>query len=404
MRFVLENKESCLGCTACYNICPKACIEIKEDEEGFYYPYIDEDQCINCKQCLRVCPSFKKESLIKPLLAYAAQNEDDFCRLNSSSGGVFYLIASSVINEGGCVFGVVVDELGVVKHSFADKIEELKPFRGSKYVQSDLKDTYSSVRKFLKAGKIVLFSGTPCQIAGLKLFLNSDYSNLLTVDFICHGVSSPGVFRRYLNEQVKNLNISKDIIFSNFSFRNKKKGWKNFGMYYRMSQDFDNENSVLYYKTKRKDPFLRGFLSNLYLRPSCYKCQYRTHSSGSDITLADFWGIGVIKPNFDDDKGTSLLLINTCRGKDIIKKIKMRKISMPLHIIHSLFDKTVQPHNKNRKAFFLSFIAQDDTFLTCIDRYCKEKMYKKIKYALYDILGAGLYLHKLKYYYNKLFR
>lgn len=404
MRYVLDNKESCFGCTACYNVCPQACIEIKEDEEGFYYPYIDEDKCINCKKCIKVCPSNKENPFVEPLLAYAAQNEDETCRINSSSGGIFFIIASYVINCGGCVFGVVVDELGIVKHSLAETIEELNSFRGSKYVQSDLKDTYTSVRRLLKIGKTVLFSGTPCQISGLKLFLNYDYSNLLTIDFICHGVSSPGVFRMYLNEQLGNFSNSKDIIFSNFSFRNKKNGWKNFGMYFKMSKKSDNQSSVFYYKTKRKDPFLRGFLCNLYLRPSCYKCQYRNHSCGSDITLADFWGIGVLKPNFDDDKGTSLLLINTSKGKDVLKQLKMRKIEISLHIIQSLFAKMVQPLNKDRKAFFLSFIAKNDTFSTCIDNYCKERMFEKVKYALYDNLGAGLYLHKLKYYYNRLFR
>ena len=199
----IKDKKKCCGCSACVQRCPKQCINFREDNEGFRYPYIDTDKCINCGLCEKVCPIINQYNEKVPTKVYAAINTNEKIRMQSSSGGIFTYIATKVIEEKGVVFGARFDKNWEVKHDFTENIEGLSAFRGSKYMQSRIEDNYLKVEKFLKDGRKVLFSGTPCQIAGLKRYLKKNYENLLTIDIICHGVPSPKIWRLYLNEIYK---------------------------------------------------------------------------------------------------------------------------------------------------------------------------------------------------------
>lgn len=199
----LKDKKNCCGCASCVQRCPKHCISLIEDEEGFLYPKVDLETCIDCGLCEKVCPVLNKDEKREPLAVYAANNKDEEIRKSSSSGGIFTLLAENIISRGGVVFGARFNEKWEVVHDFVEKTEDLTLFRGSKYVQSKIGDTYYKASLFLKEGRQVLFSGTPCQIAGLRKYLRKDYDNLLTIDFICHGAPSPGVFRTFLRDELQ---------------------------------------------------------------------------------------------------------------------------------------------------------------------------------------------------------
>ena len=253
---------------------------------------------------------------------YAVKNRNEEIRKQSSSGGVFTLLAEEVIKEGGVVFGARFDEKWEVKHDFTETMEGLGAFRGSKYVQSRLEDNYQKAEAFLKQGRKVLFSGTPCQVAGLKLFLHKEYENLLTVDFVCHGVPSPGVWRNYLGETIARMcdknSVSSDPIskknarVESISFRNKCLGWKKFSFALTLSATTRSgaKNTVSLSEVFSNNTFMKGFCANLYLRPSCYACPSKCGKSGSDITIGDLWGAPSIIGQDDDDRGTSLVMIN----------------------------------------------------------------------------------------------
>ena len=337
----IQYKRDCCGCSACAQRCPKQCIQMTEDEEGFLYPKIDESICIDCHLCEKVCPVINQGEEREPLAVYAAKNPNEEIRMQSSSGGIFTLLAERVIDEGGVVFGACFNEQWVVVHDYVESKHDLSKFRGSKYVQSKIGDSYKSVETFLRGGRSVLFSGTPCQIAGLKKYLRKEYEKLLTVDFICHRVPSPGVFRTYLQEEINDIAArqggGKNTVLlpciplvtesdglecngmeiKSINFRDKRNGWKKFGFALALSKASaaGEKNSVsLSYAPLNKNLFLRGFLKNIYLRPSCYACRSRAFRSGSDITLADFWGIGKLNCSLDDDKGVSMVILSTDKG------------------------------------------------------------------------------------------
>lgn len=236
--------------------------------------------------------------------SFAAYNKDETIRLMSSSGGVFYVFAQKILCEGGIVFGAAFDSEWQVHHEACNDIPKLHRILQSKYVQSALGNTYTNVREALLLGKKILFCGTPCQVAGLISYLRSTLKGdewkelLLTIDFICHGVPSRMVWRRYLKE------VSEDKKITNINFRDKTNGWRNFGL----RIDFDNGDSYL--QSQHKDPYMRGFLNNLYLRESCYECGFRGVERESDFTIADFWGVHTLLPDFFDDKGTSIVLVH----------------------------------------------------------------------------------------------
>lgn len=345
----ITDKQNCCGCEACVQVCPKQCINFEQDSEGFRYPKVDETICIGCGLCEKVCPVLNTGEPRDPLTSYAAINNNEIERLKSSSGGVFILLARNIISEGGVVFGAKFDEQWNVIHSYSENEEGLTAFMGSKYVQSKIGNTYSQAKEFLKSGRKILFSGTPCQIAGLRQYLRKEYDNLLTVDVICHGVPSPAVWRQYLEEIKKDalqgensvslssiphvperdtLNNVDDITIESISFRDKRLGWTKYSFALTLAKAAADgkQNTVSLSHIHRENPYFIGFNDwNLYLRPICYSCPFRKLRSGSDLTLADFWGIETLKPEMDDNKGVSVILSNTPKGRDMVKDLHLQK-------------------------------------------------------------------------------
>lgn len=332
----IEDKKDCCGCEACRQICPKHCISFDADSEGFRYPKVDQTVCIQCGLCEKVCPVINQEEKNKPVETVAAFVTDNDVRLKSSSGGIFTFIAKKVLAGGGVVFGAVFDKDWSVKHTYITKEEDIDSLRRSKYLQSRIGDSFATARDFLDEGKTVMFCATPCQIAGLKRFLRKDYPNLLAVDFVCHGVPSPGVWHSYLNSIIApaggRAGKNTDSLFLNgmasieaISFRDKKLGWKKFGFRLKKvaPKGDQNSDSALNAKNGIDEPFgenryMNIFLSNLSLRPSCYSCPAKAGSSNSDITLGDFWGIENVDPQIDDDKGCSLVMLHNPAAKQWI--------------------------------------------------------------------------------------
>lgn len=312
----ITNKADCCGCEACVQVCPKRCISFVEDAEGFRYPSVNTDLCVNCSLCEKVCPVINQNNKKEPLEVFAAKNKNEQDLLLSSSGGIFLILANRILKEGGVVFGARFDEQWNVVHSYSETEEGVRAFMGSKYVQSRIGSSYMEVRDFLLKGRKVLYSGTSCQIAGLKRFLQRDFDNLLTIDMICHGVPSPKVWRRYLTE------ISQDNKGSikSISFRDKQINWKNFSFTLHFAETSTDRNQSAFSLTHmhKEDPYMRLFLRNLILRPSCYKCPAKQGKSWSDLTIADFWGIEKFYPNFDDERGVGLLMVNSEKGRNAI--------------------------------------------------------------------------------------
>lgn len=310
----ITDKKNCCGCSACVQRCPKQCIRLEEDSEGFLYPQVDEETCIKCGLCEKVCPVINQDEARTPLEVYAAKNSDDDIRLKSSSGGIFTLLAEQTIKGGGVVFGACWDKDWNVKHDYIDNISDLQRFRSSKYLQSVIGDNYLKAEQFLKTGRKVMFTGTPCQIAGLKHFLRKEYDNLLAVEIICHSVPSPGVWQQYLTTRLHTLKWNKSDI-RNISFRDKKTGWKTYSFV------IENKDGNSFIELSSKNAFMRGFLADLYTRPSCHACPAKQLRSGSDLTLGDFWGIESLMPEIDDDKGVSAIIVNTDKGKQVLHNI-----------------------------------------------------------------------------------
>ena len=368
----IENKQHCVGCNACAQICPKQCISMHEDHEGFIYPKVDTTECIDCDRCEKVCPVIYQDEARSPLTVYTVKSTDEALRKESSSGGVFTLLAEQTIQQGGVVFGVGFNADWEVVHSYTETLDGLQKFRGSKYVQSLVGESFKQVSQFLKTGRQVLFSGTPCQIAGLNKFLNKAYSNLLTVDIVCHGVPSPKVFRLYLDEVITQTGfVKKDIVLSanlkreliqGIQFRNKAHGWRKYSFVLSLSKGVAAEKkSILVAETIKKNVFLRGFRKNLYLRPSCSVCPSKSFKSGSDITLGDFWGVENYYPDFDDNKGTSIVLTHSAQGEACYAAIATSTHSFPVAYAsafagNSCMEYSIKEH-PNRAQFFRLYRA-----------------------------------------------
>ena len=324
---IIEQKTDCCGCSACEQICPKNCISLEQDKEGYWYPMVDRDVCVDCHACEQICPVINQNKESAPLKVYAAINKDEDIRSKSSSGGIFTIVAEKIIQQGGVVFGVKFDNEWNVIFGHTEIVEGLKNFRGSKYVQAWLGDTYKDVKAFLNKGRLVLFVGTPCQVAGLKRFLKRDYERLLTMDLICEGVPSPKVWKKYLKEELarqgkKNTVLShpiseNDVLIKDISFRNKSLGWKKFSFALTLAKASaeGEKNSVLPSYINRKSAYMQAMFQYLDLRPICYQCPFKSCKSHSDITIADYWGITILHPEMDDDNGTSMVYIHSVKGE-----------------------------------------------------------------------------------------
>ncbi len=311
----INNKQNCCGCTACVAICPQNCITMQEDEEGFLYPKVDQNVCINCGACERVCPILnnKKEEVFEQA-AYIVQNKDPEVLRQSTAGGAFTAIAKYVLEHNGVVFGVELDENLVVKHIAVEREGELARFRNSKYVQSSVGEgTFRQVKTLLGEGRYVCFSGTPCQIEGLKSYLKKDYENLITVDVVCHAVPSPLIFRKYVEYQEKALADNVRIV----RFRDKHYGYK-----YSTVNVITEKNHGNYYEGRESDPWMRAFFSDICDRPSCYSCCFKKQYRVSDFTIWDCFVVDRFSKKLDNDKGATRMLVHTEKGRRIFERIK----------------------------------------------------------------------------------
>ena len=311
------SKYDCCGCTACYSVCPVNAIRMHADDEGFQYPVVDQNVCVNCKKCESVCPLRYRNESSEPVNIWAAKNRQEVVRVSSSSGGIFSLLASYVETQGGVIYGAAFDEWFAVRHMRAEDVGEWKKFCVSKYTQSDMGDTFQSVKSDLRNGKLVLFSGTPCQVDGLIRYLRVarvSCEQLITCDIVCHGTPSPQIWSDYLNYLSKNNKCR----IGSVSFRDKETlGWHNSTLTIK-----DENGEIILAETKRDNFFFQLFLRHLIIRPSCFRCKYACFHRPSDFTLGDFWGIEKNFSQFDDDKGVSLVMVHTDKGQKIWQEIQ----------------------------------------------------------------------------------
>lgn len=314
----IKNKIDCTGCNACGDVCPKDCITFKCDSEGFWYPHVDTTRCIECNLCVKVCPVINPDTKIrryvKPIV-FAAYSKDEEIRLDSTSGGIFSILANKIYDNNGYVGGAVYNEDHTVSHIISSDRSDLQRIRSSKYLQSSLSGQFTQVKQLLDKRHAVIYCGAPCQIQGLYKFLKKDYPNLFTCDFICRGVNSPKVFLKYMDMLERKFGAKATYI----KFKNKRWGWHNFSM----KVNFENGNE--YCQDRYHDLFFVGYLqSGCFARPACYECKFKGFPQKADITLADFWGIEKLDKSMDQDRGTSLVMINSDKGKELFNSVKNR--------------------------------------------------------------------------------
>lgn len=323
-----KEKKECCGCGACAIVCPRKAITMKEDYKGFKYPEVDMSSCSECSRCNDFCSfsSSYTNNGCEPDV-YAAKAKDDSVRMTSTSGGMFTALSDAILGDNGAIYGACYSDNFEVVHMRALTKEQRDLMKSSKYVQSELGEIFIEVKKDLDDGRPVLFTGTPCQVSALNGFLNKRYDNLFTVDIICHGVPSNKLWREYL-DIIRKKSRSK---IAGINFRDKSGGWHKPKMIFDFSPPIDNK------RLSFEKSFFQLFIDNYILRPSCYNCYYANFSRPGDITIADYWGIENVFPEFDDNKGVSLVLVNTDKGNTLFKSI-----SSELDTVRSSKDKCLQ--------------------------------------------------------------
>lgn len=358
----LKNKDKslCSGCTACKNICPQNAIEMIEDEEGFKYPVINKDLCIECGLCFKSCPNIEKNSKNNIIEVYGAKNRNNEERATSRSGGVFVAMSDYILENNGIIYGAKLNDDFSVSHFRATNKEERFHLKGSKYVQSDMGDTTKKVKEDLLENKKVLFSGTACQVDAVNKVIPSKYKdNLYTCDLICHGVPSNKIFRDFLEYLEKKYNKK----IKEFNFRDKKFGWDS---HYETITFEDNSVISTQY-------FRNLFYRHNILRPACHKCNYANKNRPADITIADFWGIDEVNPQFNDNKGVSLVIINTAKGKEMFEKIKDNLLTMDCSIEdcikHTYTLSNPTPVSEEREQFWKDYKEKDFEYI--IEKYAE---------------------------------
>lgn len=376
--YEIAGKRSCTGCGACVCVCPVSCIQMVENKEGFFYPVIDHTQCIGCKKCYKVCPNEPEddEDVVAVLAGYS-YNRD--IRLTSSSGGVFTHLAEEVLKKNGVVFGVAMQKSQAVICA-VENIEEIPKLRGSKYVQSRVGNAYRQVEKYLKEGRLVLFSGTPCQIAGLYRVLKKEYMRLITVDFVCHGISSPQVLEKYLKERGNGKRISEIV------FRDKTEGWNKFSMKIKW------EDHTVSRASMEEDLYLQSFLKNLNLRSSCFSCKFRKIHRRSDITLGDLWGADEVVNGWTEDLGYSLILIQSKKGKELLESIKEKIVAVPVELSQVMLHNaslTTSPWDEYSRDLFFKNLKKYD-LQRCISKAETNGIKKKAGRKIWKICNGEI--------------
>jgi len=309
----VDDKVNCCGCEACFNVCPSKCITMENDEEGFLYPKVNNSLCTGCGLCENVCPiiNYVQHGENNKQEGYILQHKNDEICKQSTSGGAFTGIATYVINHGGIVFGVEMSDDLIVKHACAEKIEELSKFRNSKYVQSRIGTIYQNVKEELDKDRMVCFSGTPCQIEGLRHYLRKKYSNLVLVDVVCRAVPSPGIWNKYVNYETNNIGGIASV-----RFRDKTLG------YQYSTMELRAKNGKIFRSGIESQPWLRMFFSGMIIRPSCTECKFRNRYRNSDLTIWDCFNSYRFDKNMNERRGTTRVLVHTENGKNIIEGIK----------------------------------------------------------------------------------
>lgn len=347
----ISNKEDCCGCNACGDICAHSAISFKTDHEGFWYPEVDKDKCVDCGLCEKVCPVIQPARNViryEVPIVYAAYAKDEEIRLDSTSGGLHSMFAQLFYAKNGFVGGAIYQDNHLVKHIVSSDPAKLKEIRSSKYLQSNMEGQYKEVKRLLIEGKDVLYCGCPCQIQALHKFLRKDFENLTTCDFICRGVNSPKVFLKYMEMLEKEYGAKATKI----KFKNKKWGWHNFSLRVNFA------NGKEYCKDRWHDLFFIGYLlAGNFTRPSCYNCHFKGFPQKADITLADFWGIENLDIKMDQDKGTSLVMINSEKGKRLFNAIKDKIIFKEFTLEEAkkgnpALSSSLESAKPNRKQFF----------------------------------------------------
>lgn len=377
----IDEKKRCSGCTACVAVCPKRCITMQEDEEGFLYPIVDITTCIQCSKCIKVCPYTDSEFTNKPKeeelsICYAAYNKNEEIRYKSASGGMFRVFADQIIAEGGVVFGAAFARDFTVEHTYTETFEGLTAFMGSKYLQSRMGDSFTLVKQFLKEGRKVLFTGCGCQIAGLKRYLKKDDTNLICIDLICHGVGSPKIWIDYLNNYFTDNNIL------SINCRDKIKGWSS------SSYTIEGKKKI-YSEVVHNNIYHKNYIKNLFIRPACAICPFRGNNRVSDITLADCWGFQQIAPEMNDEKGLSSVILHTSKGKTLFD------FTTSEFVFKSILESDIQqynpdyvrsmPFNYNRRTAFWKDYSRMP-FKELFEKYSKESKKQKILCFIKKIL------------------
>ncbi|WP_315112829.1 Coenzyme F420 hydrogenase/dehydrogenase, beta subunit C-terminal domain [Clostridium intestinale] len=370
------SKKDCTGCYGCQSVCPVNAISMDKDNEGFAYPIINYDKCTKCNLCEIKCPlvnKFNKIDRFSEPIVYAAWNKDKEIRLDSTSGGIFSELANHTFENSGFVSGAIFSDDWNVEHIITNEKDLLKDLRSSKYVQSSIEGIYISIKKILREGKKVFFCGTPCHVAALYNVVGNS-ENLVTCDFICRGVNSPKAFLKYLEWLEKKYDSKVTYV----KFKNKKYGWHNF------STKIKFENGKIYNKDRYTDKYMRGYLEgNCYMRPSCHDCKFKSIPSMADITLADFWGIENINPKLDNNHGTSLVMINSEKGKKLFEsldKLFYKECNFSDVIKGNPYLNKSPKYGENRDAFLGDL--DTESFDKLVDKYLHNpSIIKKLKYV-----------------------
>lgn len=347
---MLADKNSCTGCGTCAASCHLNCITMQTDQEGFRYPEINTSCCVSCRKCEAACPVLNKFPAQEVHQAYGVKHKDDHIRNGSSSGGVFPALASFALNNGGAVCGAVYTDTFNVEHRLIEDVSEIPKMQGAKYTQSCTEHLFRQMRNILEEGRWLLFIGTPCQTAGFRKYLGKKYDKLILVDMICHGVPSPVAWKKYLEHRIEK--DSKNSGIAAINQRDKSSGWSR----YRYSMRIDYKNGSTYCVPQYQDPYMRGFVNNLYLRPSCAQCSFKGTERCADITLGDYWGVWEQHPEFDDDRGVSLVMVNTEKGlyfwNRIRDNLEVLPVSNPEALTHNQSAQKSSPEHPKRSEFF----------------------------------------------------